>query len=323
MSKKRSRYIFNENTLRFEQVKTKPVEKFVNVLLYFLGALVLAFLLMWAYTSLFHVPDARQLQAENDRLLRQYQLLQRKTSEMEKVLAQLEQRDDNMYRAILQASPIDERTLQYNAARYAELNDLTDRELVVRTTRSIDDLTKRLYVQSASYDELARLIRNNNDRLRHLPSIQPVKHALLKREASGYGWRVDPIYNVRRFHEGIDFSLPMGSDVYATADGVVSYVGYQRGGYGNLIIIDHGYGYQTRYAHLKNTNKVRKGQKVKRGDIIAESGHTGKSTAPHLHYEVRFNGKADNPIRYFFQDLSPEEYDDMLTHLSASGMPMD
>ncbi len=323
MAKRRTKYVFNETTLSFEPTKQKPLNIVIHIISNLAGALVLGSLLFWGYTALFDTPDVRKLREENDRLEMQFEILFHKSEDMEKVLASLEQRDDNMYRAILQATPIDNRRLQYNAARYESFRNMDHKELVTRTTERIDDLSKRLYVQSNSYDELAALIRNNEDRLRHLPSIQPVKNGDLRREASGYGWRIDPIYNVRRFHEGLDFSIPVGTDVYATADGVISYVGYQRGGYGYLIIINHGYDYETRYAHLRNTRLVRVGQKVKRGDIIAESGNTGKSTGSHLHYEVRFKGEPDNPIRYFYQDLTPEEYDDMLIRLSSSGMPMD
>lgn len=321
-SKKNYRY--NEETLSFEPFQPKKGEKFASMLLNVVISMVLAlgFFLLYAY--FFDSPDARRLKEENDRMAIQYELLLRKTKDIEQVLQQLEQRDDNMYRAILQAEPVENRSGDlHRSNRYNDLSDLTHNNLVIHTSRQIDQLSRRVYLQSKSYDELAELIRNNEDRLNHLPAIQPVPNSSLKREASGYGWRTDPVYKTRRFHKGIDFSVPVGTDIYATADGVISYVGYQRGGYGHCIKIDHGYDYTTVYAHLKNTNKVRLGQKVKRGDIIGESGNSGKSVGPHLHYEVQIRGVADNPVHYFFKDLSPEEYDDMLQSLSNSGMPMD
>lgn len=323
MVKKNTKYRFNEETLNFEPMGTSSSERIRTVIVHCLIGLVLGMVAFILYANLFESPDARRLQEANDRLAMQYELLLRQTKDIEEVLSDLEERDDNMYRAILQAEPIENRAGNFNENRYANLLGINHSNLVVNTTREIDELSRRTYLQSKSYDELIDLIRDNEDRLRHIPAIQPVMNKNMRRESSGYGRRIDPIYKVPKFHAGLDFSVPLGTDVYVTADGVISYTGYQRGGYGHVIKVDHGYDYQTVYAHLKNTNKVRKGQKVKRGDVIAESGNTGKSTAPHLHYEVRLRGKPDNPVYYFFKDLSPEEYDDMLMFLSNSGPPMD
>ena len=324
MSKKHIKYYYDENTLSYQRCVPKPGERFMRVLTFLIIALLLGFAAFLGFSNLFESPSAKRLREENERMVLQYELLLRQTRELEEVMDELEKRDDNMYRAILQAEPADNRRTDLeHSARYEMFSDLSHSGLVKNTSRKVDELAHRIYAQSKSYDELVDLMRYNEDRLAHLPAIQPVENSKLKREASGYGVRIDPIYKKPKFHAGMDFSVPVGSDVYATADGVVTYTGYQRGGYGNLVIVDHGYGYTTYYAHLKNTNRVRKGQKVKRGDVIAESGNTGKSTGPHLHYEVRFHGKPDNPVHYYFQDLTAEEYDDMLRDLADSGMPMD
>ncbi len=325
MTRRHTKYRFNEETLNFEPYQPSPLVKFLAIVSNIIMAALLGLTAFFVYNTFFDAPETKRLRDENNRMAMQYEVLLHQAEELEQVMLELEQRDDNMYRAILQSAPVENRKGNFDRSnRYDQWADLSHYSLVKQTSKKIDELSRRVYLQSKSYDEMAALIRNNEDRMHHLPAIQPVKHEGLRREASGYGWRIDPVYNYRKFHEGIDFSLPVGNDVYATADGVVSYIGYQRGGYGYLIKIDHGYGYETRYAHLKlNSAKVRKGQKVKRGDVIALSGHTGKSTAPHLHYEVRVNGKPDNPIHYFFKDLSAEEYDDMLMELSNSGVPMD
>ncbi len=325
MARRNTKYRFNEETLNFEPYQPSALNRFWNILFNGILAALLGLAAFLIYNTIFDSPETKRLREENDRMAMQYEVLLRQAEELENVVSELEQRDDNMYRAILQSEPIENRKGNFDRSnRYEAWSDLSHYNLVKQTSKSIDELSRRVYLQSQSYDELVALVRNNEDRMKHLPAIQPVKHEHLKKEASGYGWRIDPIYNYRKFHAGIDFSLPIGNDVYATADGVVSYIGYQRGGYGYIVKIDHGYGYETYYAHLKlNSAKVKKGQKVKRGDVIALSGHTGKSTAPHLHYEVRLNGKPDNPVHYFFQDLTAEEYDDMLMELSNSGAPMD
>lgn len=326
MSKKHKLFRFNEQTLNFEPYEAGLSKRIWRALLYALWGILVGVAAFFLYSALFDSPDTRRLKEENERMAMRYEVLSRQVKDIESVVQELEKRDDNMYRAILQAEPVSQRRLSDldRAGRYSGWADLAWHDLVVNTSYQLDDLTRRVYMQSKSYDELANLVRNNEDRIAHLPAIQPVKNSALRKEASGYGWRTDPIYGDRRMHNGIDFSVPQGSEVFATADGTVSYIGYDRGGYGYHIKIDHGYGYETYYAHLTNKSaKVKVGQKVKRGDVIALSGHTGKSTAPHLHYEVRLHGKPNNPIYYFFIDLTPEEYDDMLSNLSNSGVPMD
>ena len=239
-------------------------------------------------------------------------------------MADIQQRDDNLYRVILQADPIDASVRNAgigNMTRYTELMKLNDADLVVSTTRKLDQLARQVYVQSNSLDELVKLGQTQEDRLKCIPAIQPVSNKDLKRTASGYGLRIDPIYKTRKFHEGMDFAAETGTPVYATGNGKVAEAGWKQG-YGNSVLINHGYGYQTRYAHMSKI-LVRPGQEIKRGEEIGLVGSTGKSTGPHLHYEVIYKGKHDNPINYYFFDLSPEDYDRMVQIASNQGMVMD
>ena len=199
--------------------------------------------------------------------------------------------------------------------------ELSNPDLIVQTSKKIDLISKQLYVQSKSFDEILDLSRQQKDRLQHIPSIQPVANKDLSRVASGYGTRIDPVYGTLRFHAGMDFTAKEGTDIYATGDGVVTLAEWKQG-YGNCIIIDHGYGFETLYGHM-SSYVAKRGQKVKRGELIGKIGSTGKSTGPHLHYEVHVKGKPDNPAKYYFMDLTPEEYDKMLQIAANHGQVMD
>ena len=241
-----------------------------------------------------------------------------------KVLDDIQQRDENLYRAIFQAHSIPESVRKSGFGgtnRYEYLTSLSNSELVIETTTKLDMLKKQLYIESNSLEELIAMGKKLEERSSCVPAIQPVSNKDLKRTASGYGMRIDPIYRTLRFHSGMDFSAPTGTDIYATGNGQVSFVGWRQG-YGNCVIIDHGYGYKTLYGHMEKYF-VRVGQKVTRGETIGTVGSTGKSTGPHLHYEVLVNNKPDNPAKYYFQDLSPEEYDHMLQISENHGQVMD
>lgn len=325
MAKKSIKYRFNEDTLSFEPIESKAKDKLKTFTLHSILGLVFGFIAFIIYSNFFDSPEAKRLKEQNMELEAQYEILLRQTQEIGSLLTDLEQRDENMYRAILQAEPIPSELRRGNferTNRYASLAKMNHNALVMMTTREVDRLSRRVYIQSKSYDELVELMRQNEEKLLCIPSIQPVLNEDLKREASGYGWRIDPIYGTRKFHKGMDFSAPVGSDVYATGNGVVVYAGYERGGYGNFIRINHGFNYETYYAHLSKI-LVKRGQKVVRGEVIAKVGNTGKSVGPHLHYEVRLRGQPQNPVHYYFMDLSPEEYDDMLQILANTGKAMD
>ena len=240
-------------------------------------------------------------------------------------VASLQNRDENIYRVIFEADSIPQsvREAGYGGSdRYKHLAGSSNSELLVETARKQETLRKQLYIQSKSYDEIVELVKAKQDMLASIPAIQPVSNKMLKRMASGFGMRFHPIYKTRKMHTGVDFSMPTGSEIYATGKGKVVKVEKMRRGYGYHIIIDHGYNYKTLYAHL-NDIKVRKGQRVNRGDVIGTVGNTGTSTAPHLHYEVIKNGKKINPINFFYNDLSPEEYDLMLDIASRHNQSFD
>ena len=208
-----------------------------------------------------------------------------------------------------------------NRYEYLEGYDNSDR--IIETAKRLDQLSKAVYVQSKSYDEVIDMAKNREPQLSSLPAIQPISNKDLTRTASGWGFRIHPIYKIRKFHYGMDFTAPTGTDVYATADGTVELVEKSRRGYGNKVIIDHGFGYKTLYAHLDGFNGLVKGKKVKRGDVIAYVGSTGLSTAPHLHYEVHLNGKKINPINYYFEDLTAAEFDRMIELSMRPGQSYD
>lgn len=268
--------------------------------------------------------DAEDLREENARLQTQYEVLSQRLDEAMEVMEDIRQRDDNLYRVMFMADPVPEdvRNATYTGTnRYEELEDLDNAALVMATTQKMDMLARKLYIQSKSFDEIVDFYKNHEDMLRHLPAIQPVSNKDLKRTASGFGYRIHPIYQTRIFHDGMDFSCDIGTPVYATADGVVKNARWERG-YGYIVTIDHGYGYETRYAHLKSFN-VKRGQKVVRGETIALSGNTGRSSGPHVHYEVLQRGRPVNPANYYFMDLDADQYDEMIRMANNHGKVMD
>jgi len=269
-------------------------------------------------------PKEVELKKENKLIRAQFDLLSKRIDEASLVLKDVQQRDDNLYRAIFHADPIPS-TIRNSGfggvGRYDYLLELPNPDLIMMTTQKMDMLSKQLYIQSKSFDAIVEMAKQQKDRLLHIPSIQPVANKDLSRVASGYGMRVDPVYGTMRFHAGMDFTAKTGTDIYATGNGTVIHVDWKQG-YGKCVIIDHGFGYQTLYAHMDEYN-VRDGQKVVRGEKIGEVGNTGKSTGPHLHYEVHVKGKPDNPAKYYFMDLTPEEYDKMLQIAANHGQVMD
>lgn len=254
----------------------------------------------------------------------QYKLLEARLDRMQLVMADLQQRDDNLYRVLLGAEPVplaSRTALLHSVAYYDSISEMSNHALVGELTGKVDVLEREMYSQSKSYEEVLALAKNNEIRMANIPAIQPVLNKDLTRVASGYGWRIDPVYHVRKHHDGMDFTAPVGTEVYATGNGTVQYVGWRQG-YGNVVEINHGFGYTTIYAHL-NKSLCRVGQKVNRSDIIAEVGNTGKSTGPHLHYEVRYHDKPIDPRNYYFYDLSPEQYDKMVQLSNNAGNMMD
>ncbi len=322
MAKKK--FHFNPDTLSYEQIEHNLAHWLKQIFIHALSGVSLGVVFFFIFVSTIQSPKEKQLSVEKHNIQAQYKVLNRQFDEVQNVLTDLQQRDDNLYRVIFQADPIPLSVRKGTSANndyYEKLLSMTNSEIVVSTTKKLNMLKKELYIQSKSYDELVQLTKNKEVMLQHLPAIQPVLNKDLTRMASGYGWRIDPIYHTRRFHEGMDFTAPIGTDIYATADGTVMSAGWQQG-YGNCVQINHGYGYVTLYGHM-SAIKVRIGQPVKRGDVIGLVGSTGKSTGPHLHYEVHFKGQIMNPQNYYFMDLSPAEYDRMVEMSNNAGQMFD
>lgn len=308
-------YIFNPETNSYEPVYTTFAQKVFNVVRKVLMFVIFGGLAFLIFYLLIDKPTAQEFENENSQLLAQYRIVSSRLDRAMTVLRDIQQRDDNLYRVMLDADPVpeNERNAGYAGTnRYDELLAMDNAELLVETAQKLDLLEKQLYMQIKSFDDIVTLDKDAEKRLRHIPAIQPIANRDLKRTASGYGYRIDPIYKVRKFHRGMDFSCDRRTPIYATADGVVESAKWMSG-YGYTVIINHGYGYKTLYAHLLDKKfLVKKGQKVVRGEQIALSGNSGKSTGPHLHYEVIVKGKHENPINYYFMDLDADGYDQML-----------
>lgn len=311
-------YEYDEQKRVYRRIWPTKRQMLKTWLLRILGAAILGGVAFAVYYVLIPTPDTDKLVKENADLLSKYQVLTRKADAALEVLGDIEYRDDNLYRVILDAEPVSEyvRESGYNGTnRYAELMEMDNSEIVVNTARKIDLLEKKLYFQTKSFDDVIDLYANQKDRLDCIPAIQPISNKDLTRTASGYGWRIDPVYHVQKHHDGMDFTCPTGTPIYATGNGKIKFASW-RTGYGNCVEIDHGYGYMTRYGHMSQIIAVQ-GQDVKRGDVIGLVGSTGKSTGPHLHYEVHVNGQHVNPINYYFMDLDVESYEKMV-HVSEN-----
>lgn len=321
----KAKYFFNQKTLSYERLKVSWKQRLVQVISFMLSTSVFAVVIMLVVYNFFGSPKERMQQREIDYMKLQYQLLQERLLNINLLLADMQERDDNIYRVIFEAEPIPSSVRKAGFGgvdRYDRLKGYKNSELVVATTKKLDQISSQLYVQSKSFDEVFELARNKAEMLASIPAIQPVKDLDLKRITSYFGIRLDPFYKVNKFHQGVDFSAPIGTEVYATGNGKVIMVEKSYWGYGNTIVIDHGFGYKTKYSHLHQF-KVKRGETVKRGQLIATLGNTGKSTAPHLHYEVHKNDKPVNPIHFFFNDLTPEEYGLILEMSTLPSQSMD
>lgn len=317
-------YLYNPGTLSYERVYPSAKDRFFTILRHLSTGIAFGIATFFVMMYVIDSPMESQLQKENKLLQTQYEVLSLRLNNALEVLDDIQQRDENLYRAIFQAESIPESVRKSGfggSNRYEHLMELSNPELVVSTTKKMDMLRKQLYIQSNSLEELIALGKNQEERSKCLPAIQPISNKDLRRTASGYGVRIDPIYRTPRFHSGMDFSAKVGTEIYATGNGVVTFAGWKQG-YGNCLMIDHGYGYQTLYGHMSKY-RARVGQKVTRGEVIGEVGNTGKSTGPHLHYEVIVKGKHDNPSKYYYMDLTPEEYDRMIQIAENHGQVMD
>ncbi len=322
----RIKYYYDTETCKYERVRTKNSDIILNTLGILSLTLSMALGLLILYSNYFESPKEIMLKNQVKELEFYYSSLNKDVEELRRILNNIEHRDDNIYRVVLGAEPIDKSVRDAGVGgvdRYADIKEknVLQKEVIISLHEKVDQLRRKLYIESKSQDEVASLAENKVKQLAAVPAIQPVSNKQLIALASGFGFRVHPIYKVKKMHAGIDFAASIGTPIYATADGKVLEVSVRFSGYGKMVEIDHGFGYHTRYAHMHGF-AVRQGQQVKRGDLIGYVGNTGLSTAPHLHYEVLLNGTHINPVHYFFNDLTPAEYEKIIELASVENQSL-
>lgn len=322
---KKIKYFYNTNTLRYEKLETPLRVKLLRVLGFISAAIVTAIIIVSIAYRYFPSATEKRLIQDNQELAQQFEVLEERTKKIQQQVTELEKRDNEVYRTIFEADPIPD------SIRAKELAQQKETQLVMKMANfqlensiveTINNLSNRIYAQERSYNEIAEFIKNKEELLASTPAIQPVSNADLKRVASGFGYRIDPVYKTVKLHNGLDFAAPQGTPIYATANGTVRVAANTGTGYGNHVVINHGYGYETLYGHMFRI-KVKGGQKVKRGEIIGWVGSTGKSTGPHCHYEVNKNGRHLDPVYFFYNDLTPEQYDRLLKLAASSNQSFD
>lgn len=322
---KKIKYYYNTNTLRYEKLEVPLRVKLLRVFGFIAAAFVTAFLISYFAFQFIGSPNEKLLRAQNDDLKDRYSDLSEQLNVLQQQMKELEKRDNNVYRSIFEATPIPDSARakeMENQLELARVERMGNNELFSSLTNTMNNLSQRIKVQNTSYNQVDGLIKNKEQLLSHTPAIQPVSNKDLTRIASGFGQRIDPIYKTRKMHAGIDFTAPQGTPIYATADGVVRVAGNTSNGYGNHVVITHGYGYETLYGHMLKV-KARPGEQVKRGEVIGWVGSTGKSTGPHCHYEVHKTGNKMNPVYFFYNDLSPDQFDRILKQADASNQSLD
>lgn len=317
---KKIKYFYNTNTLRYEKLVTPLRVKLLRFFSFVAAVAVAGFLFMQIAYHYFPSANEKKLLQINQRLEDNFDLVQQEVQQMSRQLREIEKRDNEVYRTIFEASPIPDSARSKLLEQQKEdrlIASLTDNELNSSIIFQLSNLRNRLFAQNKSLDAIEGMVKNKEALLAATPAIQPVNNKDLSRLASGFGYRIDPVYKTTKFHAGLDFAAPQGSPVYATADGVVKLAGNTGDGYGNHVIINHGFSYETLFGHMVRI-KVRAGQKIKRGEVIGWVGSTGKSTGPHLHYEVHKNGRPVDPVYFFYNDLTPEQFDRLLK-IAATG----
>ncbi len=308
----KAKYYYDTEKLAYQLVKPKKAVTFSYMILFLVAAALFGFLcfVILLNTSYFETPKDKIQTREIENFKINYAILNKKMEQIEAVLSAIEERDNTIYRVYFNISPLSNEQRKSGLGgvnRYKSLEGFNNSDLIVNTNKRLNTIVKQLAVQSKSLDEIIKLSNEKQKLLAAIPAIQPVKNEDLKRMASGFGYRSDPFTKIRKFHAGMDFSAKSGTPIFATGDGVVVRADAGATGYGNHIVIKHGYGYETLYAHLSKYN-VRKGSAVKRGDVIGFVGSTGRSEAPHLHYEVKKDNQVINPINFYYGNISAKEF---------------
>jgi murein DD-endopeptidase MepM/ murein hydrolase activator NlpD len=318
----RSKYKFNPEDLNYNKLDDRLGARVWRVVVYVAAILVIAVLLNVVYSLFFDTPRERQIRRENEMLQDQYDALSDRKGRVDTVMNEIQRIDRDIYRVIFETEPVKPEEIAGSEGTYQNLLHTSSEAIVEYTARKSDSMMAHDRRTASMYDVLMIKGENRKEMLPAIPAIQPIENRDLTLVASGYGYRIHPIYKIRKMHAGIDFSAPVGTPVMATGDGVVESVTRSGRGLGNRILIDHGYGYKTLYACMDQI-QARRGRSVKRGEVIGTVGESGLSVAPHLHYEVHLNGKAVNPINYFFLELAPEEYDRLILISMMSGQSFD
>ena len=322
---KKIKYFYNTNTLRYEKLVTPLRVKLLRVFGFIAATLVTAGLIIAIAYRYFPSGNEKRLLQENEELKDNYNILSQQIGQLNQKLGDIEKRDNDVYRVIFESAPIPDSARAKALAEQAEIKlvqRMGENELTKSILTSIGNIANRISFQQKSFGEIAEMIKNKEKLLAAIPAIQPVSNKDLNRIASGFGYRSDPVYKVTKFHAGLDFTAPQGTPIYATADGRIETAGRSDGGYGNHVVINHGFGYESLYGHMYRI-KVRAGQTIKRGEVIGWVGSTGKSTGPHCHYEVRKNGTALDPVYFFYNDLTPEQYDRLLKIAATKNQSFD
>ena len=321
----KTKYHYDPETLSFKKVRKGFKYRLKQFMTYLIPSLLFGTLIAFVLWYYMESPQNKTLNQENSRLLMQIDLMNQQYDEVARILDEIQDRDEGIYRVIFEADPIPTtiRKAGFGGAnRYEHLSNMDNAEMVIDTRKKLDVLTKQLYIQSKSFDEIVDLARNKEKMLHSIPAIMPISNKDLKRTASGWGYRIHPIEKIRKFHFGMDFTSPIGTEVYSTGDGRVDKVIKSKRGFGNYVVVDHGYGYKTLYGHLSGFNVV-KGQKITRGHVIGYVGNTGDSTGPHLHYEVHYKNRPVNPQDFYYKDLTPEQYEEMIRISANTGQTFD
>jgi murein DD-endopeptidase MepM/ murein hydrolase activator NlpD len=311
---KKIKYYYNTNTLRFEKLVTPIRVKLLRFFGLFSGLMVASSIVIYLYIRFFPKPGELEANKKYEALKDNYNQLGERVKELQQQMSSLEKRDNEVYRSIFEANPVPDSTRAKLIERQQEIKKITridEEDIASNIENQLNNINSRIVFQFNSYEKIAQLIKGQSAKLVSIPAIQPVSNKQLDRIASGYGMRIDPVYGTPKMHKGLDFTAPRGTPIYATGNGVVKTAGLSDGGYGNHVVINHGYGYETLYGHMFKI-KVRNGQRVKRGEVIGWVGSTGKSTGPHCHYEVRINGNEVDPVYFFYNDLNAEQYDRIL-----------
>lgn len=319
------KYYYDSDTLSYQKIKPKKGQKLKGLLLTLVAGFIFMILGFFVFSPILESPNEKELKRELEFVKLNEELHNKKITQLDKILKEIQDRDNNIYRLYFEVNPIPEEQRKAGFGgvnRYKSLEGFDNSEMITDVTKNMDILSKQLYVQSKSLDEIVKLAADKEKLLAAIPAIQPVENKDLTRMASGYGWRSDPFTKARKKHWGMDFTAATGTPVYASGDGVIDRADQGSAGYGKHIRIEHGFGYTSLYAHLSNYN-VKVGQNVKRGDLIGFVGNTGRSQAPHLHYEIFKNGTKVNPINFYYGNLSPEEFEAMQKAAQIEGQSLD